>query len=66
MEEIAELEEKLAEYQREHKDLDNIINEMMVTPPVDFIQLQRLKKKKLWLKDIIGKLESDLIDDIIA
>ena len=66
MEEIAELEEKLAEYQREHKDLDNIINEMMLTPPVDFIQLQRLKKKKLWLKDIIGKLESDLIDDIIA
>ena len=66
MEEIAELQEKLAEYQREHKDLDNIINEMMLTPPVDFIQLQRLKKKKLWLKDIIGKLESDLIDDIIA
>ena len=66
MEEIAELEEKLAEYQREHKDLDNIINEMMLNPPVDFIQLQRLKKKKLWLKDIIGKLESDLIDDIIA
>ncbi len=66
MEEITELQDKLAEYQREHKDLDDIISRLMRTPPVDFLQLQRLKKKKLWLKDMIQKLESALIDDIIA
>lgn len=61
-----ELLAKLAEMREEHSDLDQVISKLMVTPPVDFIQLQRLKKRKLSLKDEIRKIESSLIPDIIA
>ena len=61
-----ELRERLAILQQEHKDLDEVISKLMTTPPVDFIQLQRLKKRKLCLKDEIQKVESSLIPDIIA
>ena len=66
MEDITELEEKLAELQREHKDLDDIIDRLRNTPPVDFLQMKRLQKKKLMLKDQIQKIKSELIPDIIA
>lgn len=59
--------EKLTEYEREHRDLDDVINRLIHGgQPVDFLQLQRLKKKKLWLKDMIEKLRSGLLPDIIA
>ena len=61
-----ELLAKLAILKEEHSDLDEVISKLMVTPPVDFIQLQRLKKRKLALKDEIRKIESSLIPDIIA
>ena len=61
-----ELRERLAELKREHKDLDDVIDKLMENQPVDFIQLQRLKKRKLMLKDMIQKIESDLLPDIIA
>lgn len=61
-----ELLAKLAILKEEHSDLDEVISKLMVTPPVDFIQLQRLKKRKLALKDEIQKIESSLIPDIIA
>ncbi len=60
------LEEKLAELKTEHQDLDDMIDRMMHQSPVDFIQMQRLKKRKLALRDMIAKLESDLVPDIIA
>lgn len=66
MEDDDELREKLIELQSEHKDLDDIINKMMSHQPVDFIQMQRLKKRKLVLKDMIQKIESQLLPDIIA
>ena len=66
MEDIAELEEKLVELQHEHKDLDDIIDRLRNTPPVDFLQMKRLQKKKLQLKDMIQKIKSELIPDIIA
>ncbi len=67
MEDEDQLREKLAEYQREHQDLDEVIDRLMNSgQPIDFIMLQRLKKKKLWLKDMIQKLESGLLPDIIA
>lgn len=66
MEEIEDLREQLADYRQEHEELDDRIGQIIGTPPVDFIQVQRLKKKKLWLKDMIQQIESDLIDDIIA
>jgi hypothetical protein len=61
-----ELLAKLAILKEEHSDLDEVIKKLMTTPPVDFIQLQRLKKRKLALKDEIRKIESSLIPDIIA
>ena len=61
-----QLKERLAILREEHRDLDEVISRLMLTPPVDFIQLQRLKKRKLALKDEIEKIESDLIPDIIA
>ena len=67
MEDQEELREKLIEYQSEHSALDSMIDRLMASDqPVNLFQMQQLKKKKLWLKDMIQKIESDLIDDIIA
>ena len=67
MEDQEELRAKLAEYKSEHAALDDMIDRMMDSnQPVNLFHMQQLKKKKLWLKDIIQKIESDLIDDIIA
>ncbi len=66
MEDEDELREKLVEMKREHQDLDEIIDKLVSHQPVDFLQLQRLKKRKLLLKDMIQKVESQLVPDIIA
>jgi hypothetical protein len=50
----------------EHRDLDEVILRLVESPPYDQLQLQRLKKRKLVLKDLIAKLESQLLPDIIA
>ena len=65
-EDMEELEEKLIALEHEHKDLDDIIDRLRSTPPVDFLQVKRLQKKKLMLKDQIQKLRSSLLPDIIA
>ena len=57
---------KLEELRSEHRDLDEVIERLLEKPPFDQLQLQRLKKRKLGLKDQITKLESRLIPDIIA
>lgn len=61
-----QLKEKLEQLKIEHRDLDAVINQLSNAQPVDLFQLQRLKKRKLALKDMILKLESDLLPDIIA
>lgn len=62
-----ELQLKLTEYRGEHQGLDALIEAAVNgDAPVNLLHMQQLKKKKLWLKDIIRKLESALIDDIIA
>ena len=66
MPETRELEIKLAILQTEHRDLDDVINRMVDSPPFDQLQLQRLKKKKLTIKDQITKLEAMIVPDIIA
>lgn len=67
MEDQEELALKLAEYRSEHEALDNVIEHALSSDrPVNLLHIQQLKKKKLWLKDMIQKLESALIDDIIA
>jgi len=66
MEDEDELREKLIELKREHRDLDEIIDRLTSHQPIDFLQLQRLKKRKLVLKDTIQKIDSQLLPDIIA
>ncbi len=66
MEDIQELEEKLVALELEHKDLDEVIDRLRNTPPVDFLQMKRMQKKKLLLKDQIQHIKSDIIPDIIA
>ena len=66
-EEREELQLKLAEYKTEHQALDEVIERALHGGgPINLFHVQQLKKKKLWLKDMIQKLESALIDDIIA
>jgi hypothetical protein len=58
--------ERLEELRVEHRDLDDIIHRLGGDPLVDQLQMRRLKKRKLGLKDMIKKLESKLIPDIEA
>ena len=57
---------KLTALKSEHRDLDEVIDRLIEKAPFDQLQLQRLKKRKLGLKDQILRLESRLIPDIIA
>jgi hypothetical protein len=57
---------KLEELRSEHRDLDDVIQRLAETSPFNQLQIQRLKKRKLALKDQIIKLESKLLPDIIA
>ena len=50
----------------EHRDLDDVIARISESRPFDQLQLQRLKKRKLMLKDQIARLKSRLIPDVIA
>lgn len=65
-EEEEELHKMLEELKTEHRDLDIIIQQLSEAVPVDFLRMQRLKKRKLFLKDSISKIESMLLPDIIA
>ena len=49
--------EKLKEYEQEHSDLDQILIQLQEKHTVDFLQIQRLKKEKLVLKDKIAKFK---------
>jgi hypothetical protein len=60
------LKARLAALESEHRDLDDVIGRLSEHAPFDQLQLQRLKKRKLLLKDQIAKLESRLLPDIIA
>ncbi len=66
LEEQEEIEKQLIELKTEHRDLDIVLQQLASAVPVDFLRLQRLKKRKLFLKDSISKLESMLLPDIIA
>jgi hypothetical protein len=61
-----QLKAKLAELELEHRDLDDVINNLMNKSDFDQIKVGRLKKRKLALKDQITSLRGRLIPDIIA
>jgi hypothetical protein len=58
--------EKLRHLRIEHRDLDEVITRLSLDVHVDELQLKRLKKRKLMLKDQITRLESELIPDLNA
>ena len=61
-----ELRAQLSRLQQEHRDLDAAINALAMSPGSDVIQVQRLKKRKLVLRDKIRSIEDQLTPDIIA
>jgi hypothetical protein len=65
-EEIRELQAMLLKLKQEHRDLDSAINALEESGRADQLQLKRLKKKKLYLKDEIARIEDQLLPDIIA
>lgn len=65
-EERHKLEERLYELKQEHRDLDDVIDRLLLTPDVEELQLKRFKKRKLKIKDSIARLEDALIPDILA
>lgn len=65
-EEERALREQLARLQQEHRDLDAAIAALVLSPGSDLIQVQRLKKRKLVLRDRIRAIEDQLTPDIIA
>lgn len=59
----ADLLDKLDQLRLEHRDLDDVITRLQEQGVVDQLQLRRLKKRKLLLKDILQRIESKLIPD---
>ena len=66
MTEKDQLTKKLKEFEEEHRDLDQILIQLQEKQTVDFLQIQRLKKRKLILKDKIIELKNKIEPDIIA
>lgn len=66
MVDVEALRKNLAALEVEHRDLDEVIERIASNPTVNQLQLQRLKKRKLMLKDQIAQIESELLPDIIA
>ncbi len=62
----SKLLDKLKEYEQEHLDLDQVLIQLQEKQTVDFLQIQRLKKRKLVLKDRITQIRNELEPDSIA
>jgi hypothetical protein len=61
-----EIAEKIQQLIVQHRDLDMAIEALIESGKSDVLQIQRLKKQKLYLRDRIASLENDLVPDIIA
>lgn len=57
---------RLTQLRQEHRDLDAAIDALMASGNPDQLQLTRMKKRKLSLRDLISKIEDELLPDIIA
>ena len=60
------LKQRINQLNVEHRDLDDVISKLSISPAQDQLQLQRLKKRKLFIKDQIALLERQLTPDIPA
>ena len=60
------IKKKINDLRKLHSELDIEISKIVKVIPVDQVMLQRIKKKKLKLKDEISKLSSHILPDIIA
>ena len=63
---VTALKLKIEQLYLEHRDLDDIISRLLESTPHDQLQVQRLKKRKLFVKDQISALEGQLTPDIPA
>ena len=61
-----ELKERLYQLRLEHRDMDELIQRLYEEAYVDQLQVSRLKRRKLQIKDAITRLESQLIPDLNA
>ena len=66
MKKKCELLKTLKQYEEEHRDLDEIIYQMHKNKTINLMQVKRLKKRKLELKDKIEKIKDEIEPDIIA
>ena len=66
MDHLHQLRDRLAALKQEHRDLDDVLTRLEEAYPRDELQMRRIKKRKLQLKDDIVKIEGMLIPDIIA
>lgn len=64
--EMQEIEQRLGLLREEHRDLDTAISALLVGGSPDQLQVARMKRRKLRIKDEIQQLESRLVPDIIA
>lgn len=60
------LDHRLGALRLEHRDLDDVIERLAVEATANQLQIQRLKKRKLMIKDQIAQIESEMLPDIIA
>ena len=58
--------DKLKDLEQEHRDIDEVLTQLQEKQTVDFLQIRRLKKRKLLLKDKIFYLKNKIEPDIIA
>ena len=66
MDDMETLQNELAELRTEHRDLDDVIDRLTEDGGFNQVQVQRLKKRKLSIKDQISSLENQILPDIIA
>ncbi|MBI29639.1 MAG: hypothetical protein CFH21_01001 [Alphaproteobacteria bacterium MarineAlpha5_Bin11] len=66
MEQNENLKNILNHFEEEHRDLDEIIHQMYANKTINLMQIKRLKKRKLLLRDKIIKLKNQIEPDIIA
>ena len=59
-------DQRLVSLRIEHRDLDDVINKLVVNHEADDVRMRRMKKRKLALKDEIAKLESNQLPNLIA